>query len=83
MMNLKEALRWIADLFEEPVENIQPDTLREAVQAWDSLGVLTLMAKLDEDFDIQLPEEEIQGLKKIGDILKILSQQGKLNLEAS
>jgi acyl carrier protein len=78
-MNLDEALQWIADLFEEPLENIRPETLREAIPAWDSLGVLTLMAKLDEEFDIQLPEEEIQTLQKIEDILNILKKHGKLN----
>jgi acyl carrier protein len=77
-MHLDEALQWIADLFEEPLENVRPETLRENIPAWDSLGVLTMMAKFDEDFDIQIPEEEIQTLQKIDDILNILRKHGQL-----
>jgi acyl carrier protein len=78
-MHLDEALRWIADLFEEPLEKVRPETLREDIPAWDSLGVLTMMAKFDEDFDIQIPEEEIQTLQKVEDILNILRKHGQLN----
>jgi len=78
-MNIEEALIWVADLFEEPVEDIQPETLREDIPAWDSLGVLTLMASLDEDFDILLTDEEMQGLQKIDDIFEILRSKGHLS----
>lgn len=77
-MNIEEALTWIADLFEEPVEDIKPETLREDIPAWDSLGVLTLMASLDEDFDILLTDEEMQELQKIDDIFEILRENGHL-----
>ena len=77
-MNQTEALTWIAVLFEEPPEKIQPDTPREAIPAWDSLGVLTLMAALDEEFDIVLTEEETQTIQSIQDILNVLSNHGKI-----
>lgn len=78
-MNIEDALTWIADLFEESVDDIQPETLREDIPAWDSLGVLTLMASLDEDFDILLTDEEMQKLQKIDDIFEILRNNGKLS----
>ena len=77
-MNQTEALTWIADLFEESPEKIQPDTKREAIPAWDSLGVLTLMAALDEQFDIILSEEEMQTLQSVQDILNVLTKNGKM-----
>ena len=78
-MTLEEALAWIADLFEESVEDIHPETLKEDIPAWDSLGVLTLMADLDENFDILLTEEEMLELQKINDIFEILRRNGKLD----
>ncbi len=78
-MNTEEALRWIANLFEEQVENITPETPREKIEAWDSLGILTLMAALNENFDIILSENEIQELRKVGDIFAVLSDRGKLD----
>ena len=78
-MNMEEALAWIADLFEEPVENIQPETLKEDIPAWDSLGVLALMASLDEDFGILLTEEEMQALEKVDDIFDLIRRNGGIN----
>lgn len=78
-MNTDEALEWIAELFEEPVENFRPETPRDEIPAWDSLGILTLMARLDEDFEILLEEEEVQELRSIGDILDALRRHEKLD----
>ena len=78
-MTEEEALKWIAELFQEPAENIKPATERDKIEGWDSLGVLTLMAAFDEEFDILLSEEEMQGLRKVDDILKVLRERGALN----
>jgi acyl carrier protein len=78
-MTEKEALKWVADLFEEPPEKIFMDTPRDAIPAWDSLGVLTLMAGLDEKFDIVLSDAEIRAMRSAGDILEVLRKNAKLN----
>jgi acyl carrier protein len=77
-VNQDAALKWIGQLFEEDAGRLTPDTDRAAVEAWDSLGVLTLMAGLDNDFGIVLSDGEIQNMKKVGDILEILRKNGKL-----
>ena len=77
-MTTNEAIEWIAELFEEPVENTTHETLRDEIPAWDSLGILTLMARMDEDFEILLEEEEVQELRSINDILEALRRHGKL-----
>ena len=77
-MNTEEALIWIADLFEEIPENIHADTQRDDIPAWDSLGVLTLMSRLDEDFDVLLSDDEVQELHAVSDILEALRRHGKL-----
>jgi acyl carrier protein len=75
-MGEQEALKWVCEVFEEPPGRIGEATLREEVPGWDSLGTLTLIAALDERFDIQLSEEDIEGMKRIGDILAILRRHG-------
>jgi acyl carrier protein len=77
--NTKEALAWIGELFEENPDNIKPDTPREKVAAWDSLGMLTLMSKLDEEFSIILEEDKAAELKKVGDLLDVLRVHGCLD----
>ncbi len=74
-----EALQWIAGLFEEPADRIAAVTPREAIPAWDSLGMLTLMAGLDERFDIRLSAEEVTQMKSIGAILEVLDRRGVLS----
>jgi acyl carrier protein len=78
-MTLEESLQWVADLFEEPVENIKPETARDEIEAWDSLGILTLLAGLNEHFDIVLSTDEIVGLRNVNDILDIFRRNGKLD----
>ena len=77
-MNTTEALQWIAGIFEEPADRLTEKTLRKDIMTWDSLGTLTLMAGLDEQFDVHLSEQEIEGMQSVGDILAILRRNGKL-----
>jgi acyl carrier protein len=73
-----EILAWVADIFETPTEKIRPETKRDEIEAWDSLGILTLMARLDEDFQVLLTEEEIQQLRSVKDILNLLRKRDVL-----
>lgn len=77
-MTQQEALEWIAKLFEEKPERVTADTVRGDIPAWDSLGVLTLMADLDTNFGIQLLDDEVQGMRTVKDILEILRRNGQL-----
>ena len=78
-MTLDEALRWVGELFEEPIENIKPSTSKGDIGAWDSLGTLTLMAKLDEELNIQLKESDIENLRSVEDILLLMKKHGHLS----
>ena len=77
-MTVEEALNWIAELFEEPNNLITPETPLENVPTWDSVGILTLIAELDEKCGVILSGEHMQDMTKIDDILEILRQNGAL-----
>jgi acyl carrier protein len=78
-LNTRDALNWIAEVFEEPAGSVSADTPRENIVGWDSLGTLTLIAALDERFDIHLSEKEIDAMKRVSDVLEILRRNGKLD----
>lgn len=78
MTTQESALKWIADMFEQSFETLTPETLRQDIPAWDSLGVLTLMAGLDEKFGIMLSDVELGEMSRVGDILEVLRRFGKL-----
>ncbi len=77
-MTREEALAWVAQVFEEPPANVRPDTPRDEIGGWDSLGVLTLMADLDEKFDIRVSEKDVAAMKRVQDILDLLERGGQL-----
>ena len=77
-MTPDEALAWLAGVFEEPPGSLRPGTPRDEVRGWDSLGVLTLMADLDEKFDIRVSEKEMAAMTTVQDILDLLNRSGKL-----
>lgn len=77
-MTQNEALAWIAEVFEEPVENVQPGTPRDAIAMWDSLGVLALMAALDEQLDISIDSDEVTAIDSVGGILNVLHRHDKI-----
>lgn len=78
-MTEHDAIAWIAKVFETSPDQLTPDTPREGVAAWDSLGVLTLMASLDSDFGIVLTDDDVQGIKTVGDILHVMQRSGKVS----
>jgi acyl carrier protein len=77
-MNLQEALDWIAEIFDVPAGSLGPDTASSDVASWDSLGVLMLIAALDEKFGIHLEDSELYGIKGVRNVLDLLERAGVL-----
>lgn len=78
-MNTQEALTWISEIFEEPAGRIEVGMSREQIPGWDSLGTLSLLAALDERFDIHLSEQEIDSLQSVKDLVEVLRRHGVLS----
>ena len=78
-MNIEEALQWIAEVFEESPGRITATTLRKEIPGWDSLGTLSLIAALDERFDIHLSEQDIEAIQGVADLFEILRRAGALD----
>ena len=76
VMTTDEALHWIAEIFEAPPEEVTVTSPRSAIPGWDSLGMLSLMASLDERFNIQITDKDIGRLQCVNDILDVLRQRG-------
>ena len=73
-----EALAWVANVFSVPVGSVTRDTPRSDIVLWDSLGVLMVMASLDEDFGITATDAEMRACQKVGDLLALLQKHGRL-----
>ena len=38
----------------------------------DSLDVVDLVMSLEEEFDVEIPDEDVEGMKTVGDIVKYI-----------
>jgi acyl carrier protein len=77
-MKEHEALLFITKAFGERPENIRPDASKDDIPNWDSIGTISLMAELDEQFGITLEEKDFESLNRVDDILQVLKKHGKL-----
>ena len=81
-VSVSEALAMLAECFNLPVEDMHADLQRDAIDDWDSMGALMLMAELDERFGIELTAEVSREMTRIGDVLAFLKVHGALSENA-
>jgi acyl carrier protein len=69
-----DALREALD--NEDIDIQLNDTFRE-YDDWDSLAYLTLIAVLDEQFGVEIENDDFKGLKTVGDLVNIVQERAK------
>ena len=42
---------------------------------FDSLDIVELMMKMEDDFGVEIPEEDAEGLKTVGDVVNYISNK--------
>jgi acyl carrier protein len=70
-----------SDIFGVPADKITPTSTPETIETWDSIQHLNLVLALEEKFEVQLSPEEIEQMKSIGDVIKLV--EGKLQAAPS
>jgi acyl carrier protein len=74
--NIFEQVRSIAsDLFSIPSERITAESSPENIEAWDSTQHLNLVLALEEAFDFQLSPEEMEKMRNIGEVVKVVESK--------
>jgi len=73
--NLKDELKVaMADLFRCDVTEIQDATGPGDLPAWDSLGHVALMARIQERFGQHVPVEDAIEVESVSDLVSILQR---------
>lgn len=78
-ITLAAALEMLADAFNEPLDNLRPETARDDIPGWDSMGALMLIAELDERFGLELKAEVSREMRKVQHVLDFLAAHGVLS----
>lgn len=64
----------MADVFGVDIEEITIDSSPDTIESWDSLRLLNLVLALEQEFDIELPSDQLQHLMSVEKILQALNQ---------
>jgi acyl carrier protein len=71
-----EQVRGIAsDLFAIPPDRITAESSPETLESWDSTQHLNFMLALEEKFGFQLSPEEMEQMRNIGEIVKLVESK--------
>jgi acyl carrier protein len=71
-MTNQEKIVLLEDMFELDKGTITGDTLLSDIDNWDSMGKLSLIVLMDEEFSKKLTGTQIKELNTIEDILKFM-----------
>ena len=63
-------------------DQVQMDKSFARDLAADSLDLVELIAAVEDKYDVELPEEELEKMKVIGDLWKYLEEKSAERLEA-
>lgn len=69
-MKMNDFIEKFADAVEvDDITTLNVDTVFRDLDEWSSLSYLSVIAMLDEEYDIQIENAEFRNLKTIGDIV--------------
>jgi len=68
----------VSNIFNIDVNEINKDSDPETVPGWDSLGQLSLIQNIEQEFNITMEINEIFSILKVQDIFNLLKNRGIL-----
>ena len=70
-MNTQEkVMQIVAEICEVAVENVSLNSAIGDFPAWDSMGQLAILQRIESEFDIQFDPEEMMEIEDVNDIVK-------------
>ena len=69
----------VADVMEVPAAKVTPVSSPETMETWDSVHHLNLVLALEQEFNLQFEPEEIDQLKDVQHILRIIATKSGAN----
>ena len=75
-MNLNQFIEYFSDLFDETDPNIISATTRfKDLEEWSSLLALSVIAMIDEEYDVEFRGDDIRGSKTVEDLYNIVKSR--------
>lgn len=75
-MEIKEFIANFADQFDETdVETFTPETKFKDLEEWSSLIALSVIAMVDEEYDVTLKGDDIRNSNTIEDLFNLVKER--------
>jgi acyl carrier protein len=71
-LNFRELQELAAEILGVDPEQVQMNVSFQRDLAADSLDLVELIAAVEDKYDVELPEEELENMKNIGDLWQFL-----------
>ena len=81
-LEFKELQELAAEILGVETDQVQLDKSFQRDLAADSLDLVELIAAIEDKYDVELPEEELENMKVINDLWIYLEQKTAERLEA-
>jgi acyl carrier protein len=81
-LDFKELQDLAAEILGVEPDQVQMDKSFQRDLAADSLDLVELIAAVEDKYDVELPDEELESMKVIADLWKYLEQKTAERLEA-
>ncbi len=62
----------MARVLQTPAGAIRADSTKDSVEAWDSLGHMSLCLALEEEFGLSFTDQHVTSMTSVGDIVRVL-----------
>ena len=73
-MVLEKVKAILADQFDAEEEKITTETTIQDDLGADSLDVVDLLMTIEDEFEVEIPDTEIENLKTVGDLVKYIEE---------
>lgn len=75
-MELKEFIENFADQFDDTdASEIQADTVFKELDEWSSLIALSVIAMVDEEYDVTIKGDDVRGSETVEDLFNIVKSR--------
>ena len=73
-MIFEKVRKIFCDQFDLEEDDVTPETLLEDDLEADSLDLVDLVMSFEDEFQIEVPDEDVENIKTVGDIVKYIEE---------
>ncbi len=80
MIRLQEKLKeFICTFVDVDINTLTSETDIRTEFSFDSLSLINLAAAIENEFDIEITENELNGIETVGDFMKLIDEKTNTN----